>query len=320
MASNNSSEISTTFEVNAFLAVNSCSLILLALPGLVLNSLVVIALAGEVTKKQGRAQWIILLNIALAGLVTALTVGSVSASRLFLVDSVQEGAVWVCRVGFAAFHISIAIRTASLALLSVLVFIIIKHGLSKVKLYPLIAAIIILWVIAVISGIPYLTPAYECKAFRKGILVCDTTFTYAAYAHISLSVLIIDIPGRTISIFTIIAAAVHVKRSTVTDFSPNKKSLFKFTVVLNILIELANVVGTVGFVLQMGADVAVLVWLTLALNLALILPAVIVPILMMIIFKPVWNAVKGLLTCQRCRASALGKVSMGRTTESKEVP
>ena len=320
MASNNSSEISTTFEVNAFLAVNSCSLILLALPGLVLNSLVVIALAGEVSKKQGRAQWIILLNIALAGLVTALTVGSVSASRLFLVDSVQEGAVWVCRVGFAAFHISIAIRTASLALLSVLVFIIIKHGLSKVKLYPLIAAIIILWVIAVISGIPYLTPAYECKAFRKGILVCDTTFTYAAYAHISLSVLIIDIPGRTISIFTIIAAAVHVKRSTVTDFSPNKKSLFKFTVVLNILIELANVVGTVGFVLQMGADVAVLVWLTLALNLALILPAVIVPILMMIIFKPVWNAVKGLLTCRRCRASALGKVSMGRTTESKEVP
>ena len=323
MASNNSSEISTTFEVNAFLAVNSCSLILLALPGLVLNSLVVIALAGEVTKKQGRAQWIILLNIALAGLVTTLTVGSVSASRLFLVNSVQEGAAWVCRVGFAAFHISIAIRTAFLALLSVVVFIIIKHGLSKVKLYPLIAAIIILWVIVVISGIPYLTPAYEYKAFRKGILVCDTTFTYVAYAHISLSLLIIDFPGRAISIITIIAAAVHVKRSTVTDFSPIKKSLFKFTIALlciNILIVLTNIVGTVGFVLPMGADVAVLVWLSLTINIALILPAVVVPILMMIIFKPIWNAVKGLLTCRRCRASALGKVSMGRTTESKEVP
>ena len=173
MASNNSSELpelATSFEVNSYLALNSCLLIFFALPGLILNGLVAVALAGELAKKQGRAQWIILLNISLAGLVTALTLGSVSTSRLLLFNKVQDSAEWLCRVGQATFHISIAIRTVSFILLSVVVYIIIKHGLSKVKLFPLIAAIVILWVVAVLTGIPYLTPAYQNKAFHKGIL------------------------------------------------------------------------------------------------------------------------------------------------------
>ena len=91
-----------------------------------------------------------------------------SASHLFLVSNVHEGAVWVCRISFSVFQISIAIRTASLALLSIVVYIIIKHGLSKVKLVPLIASVAILWVV-VLSGLPYLTPAYQFEAFCKGI-------------------------------------------------------------------------------------------------------------------------------------------------------
>ena len=182
--------------------------------------------------------------------------------------------VCVCVCVCAAFHISIAIRTASLAVLSVIVFIIIKHGMSKVKLYPLTAAIIILWMIVVISGIPYLTPAYEYEAFRNGILICDTTLTRVAYVHISLSILFIDIPGRFISVFTVIAAAIHVKRRSVRDYNPIKKSFFRFSVVLLLL-----------------------VWLNLTINIAICLPAVVVPVLMMIIFKPIRNAVKSLLTC-----------------------
>ena len=326
MASNNSSdlpELATSFEVNSYIALNTCLLIFFALPGLILNGLVAVALAGEVAKKQGRAQWIILLNISLAGLVTTLTLGSVSTSRLLFLNNVQESAVWLCRVSHAAFHISIAIRTVSLALLSVVVYIIIKHGLSKVKLLPLIAAIVILWVVVVLTGIPYLTPAYQYEAFRKGILICDSMLTRLAYMHISLSVLFIDTPARLISIVTIIAAAVHVKLSTVTDFSPIKKSLLRFSVVLlfiNILILFANIVAALVFVLPVGADVAVLVWLSLTVNIAIVLPTVVVPVLMMILFKPIWSAVKGLFTCRRCKALAHGELSTGRTTESKEVP
>ena len=316
MASNNSSEVpefDTSFAVNNYLAINSCLLVFFAFPGLLLNGLLMVTLAGLIAKKQGRAQWIILLNIAIAGLVTILGLGTLSLSRLFLINNVQDGAEWVCRLSQAAFHISISIRTASVAVLSVVVFIIIKHGLSKVKLYPLTAAIIILWVIVVISGIPYLTPAYEYEAFRNGILICDTKFTRAAYAHISLSIAFIAIPGRCISVFTVIAAAIHVRRRTITDYSPIKKAFFKFTVVLlciNILILFANIIGTIGFMLPMGEDVSVSVWLSLTVHIAIILPAVVVPVLMMIIFKPIWNSVKGLLLCRRCRASARGTVSL----------
>ena len=318
MASNNSSElpeIATSFEVNSYLALNSCSLIFFAIPGLILNGLAAVAQAGELAKKQGRAQWIILLNISLAGLVTTLTLGATSISRLLLFNNVQDSAEWLCRFTQAILHISISIRTVFLALLSVVVYIIIKHGLSKVKLLPLIAAIVITWVVFVLTGIPYFTPAYQYEAFRKGILVCDTTLTTVAYVHIGLSVLFIDTPARLISIVTIIAAAVHVKRNTVTDLSPIKRSFLRFTVIMlliNILTMLAVIVASLAFVLSMGADVAVLVWLRLIANIVIVLPTFAVPVLMMVLFKPIRSAVKGLFTCRICRTLAHGEVSTGR--------
>ena len=312
MASNNSS----SFEVNSFLAVNSCTLIFLALPGLILNGLVAVALAGEIAKKQGRAQWIILFTISLAGLVTTLSLSVLSGSRLFRANNVQEGAVWLCQIGLSSVHISIAIRTASLALLSVVVYIIIKHGLSKVKLAPLIASVVILWVVVVLTGLAYFTPAYQYKPIRNGILACATTFTSSAYAHIGLSLLFIDIPGRLISICTIVAAAVHMKRNTVTDYNPIKRSLLRFSVILlciNTLILVTNVAATVGLIMVVWVNITVLVWLVLAINVAIFLPALVVPILMMVLFKPIWSAVKNLFT-YRSKACARGKVRPFQTT------
>ena len=76
-------------------------------------------------------------NISLSGLVTTLSLGSINIALLFLANEVQRGAVFLCGIGISVLHISIAIRTASLALHTVVVFIIIKHGLSKVMLPPL---------------------------------------------------------------------------------------------------------------------------------------------------------------------------------------
>ena len=70
----------------------------------------------------------------------------------------------------------------------------------------------------------------------------------------------------------------------------------------------------------MGADVIVLVWLSLLIYITLFLPAVVVPFLMMVLFKPTWSAVKGLLMCKRCTAPTRGEVSTGPTTENKEMP
>ena len=166
-----------------------------------------------------------------------------------------------------------------------------------------------------LTGIPYFTPAYQYEAFRKGILVCDTTLTTVAYVHIGLSVLFIDTPARFISIVTIIAAAVHVKRNTVTDLSPIKRSFLRFSVIMlliKLLTLLANIVALLAFVLPKGADVAVWVWLRLTAKIVVVLPTLVVPVLMMVLFKPVWFAVKGLFTCRMCRTLAHGEVSTGR--------
>ena len=81
---------------------------------------------------------------------------------------------------------------------------------------------------------------------------------------------------------------------------------------INILTLLANTVASLAFVLPMGADVAVLVWLRLTANIFIVLPTLVVPVLMMVLFKPIRSAVKGLFTCRMCRTLAHGKVSTGR--------
>ena len=74
-----------------------------------------------------------------------------------------------CVESVSDIHISIAIRIASLALLSVVVYIIIKHGLSKVKVPPLIASVVILWVVVVLSGLPY--PSHQRTSVSQQVMV-----------------------------------------------------------------------------------------------------------------------------------------------------
>ena len=71
--------------------------------------------------------------------------------------------------------------------------------------------------------------------------------------------------------------------------------------------------GIIIAIQKMGSEVSVLVWLSLAVNIAVVLPTVVVPVLMMVLFKPIWSAVKDLLTCKRCRALAHGELGTGRT-------
>ena len=78
---------------------------------------------------------------------------------------------------------------------------------------------------------------------------------------------------------------------------------------------LTTTVDILGFILPMGADVTVLVWLSLTNYIAIFEPAIVVPVLIMILFKAIWSAVKGLLMCR-----ARGEVSTGHTAENQEVP
>ena len=99
-----------------------------------------------------------------------------------------------------------------------------------------------------------------------------------------------------------------------------KRSFLRFSVVLlciNILIVLTNIVSTVAFILSTGADVTVLVWLSLLIYVALFLPAVVVPVLMMVLFKPILSAVKGLLMCRSCRARAYSETRAGQDKEAR---
>ena len=125
-----------------------------------------------------------------------------------------------------------------------------------------VVSVVILWVVVVLSSLPYLTPAYQYEVFRGGILLCNTMLTRIPYAHIGLSTLFIDTSARLISIIAIIAAGCHIRQNTVTNFNPIKKSLLRFSIILlciHFLILTANIVATLAFVLQSDADIAVFI-------------------------------------------------------------
>ena len=50
-------------------------------------------------------------------------------------------------------------------MISVTVFITIKHGAKKIKTFPLFIALVIMWVIEIVSAVPYFTAAYEIETF-----------------------------------------------------------------------------------------------------------------------------------------------------------
>ena len=287
--------------VPGYFAVNAVAIALVCSLGGTLNAVILIALFCNRHLKKLTLQPI-LLNITVAGLVTTAALVMLNISRMLALVHRLEEAVYTCRTFNALLHVSIGMRTLLLMTISVTVFITIKHGAKKIKSFPLFIALAIMWVIEIVSAVPYFTAAYEIETFLDGVN-CITELNSLSYGHIAVSMALGDMPARVIAVVMVICTVVHIKKNTITEELTMKRAMIRFAVLLlliNFVTLFANALPAAHFVLPDLITPTAYVILKAFTYIFLCIPVVATPVLMMAIFKPVSKAVKEVVTCQSC--------------------
>ena len=62
-------------------------------------------------------------------------------------------------------------RNMMWATLTVVIYLSVHGGIKKVKVIPLMVAIVIMWLFAVVTVIPYVTPAYGHETLLDGVII-----------------------------------------------------------------------------------------------------------------------------------------------------
>ena len=291
--------------VQGYTAMVTVLLVLLVPPQLFLSVITIAGLCAGKGFKKIKAQRNIMIAIIAMGFVSIIRIVMfVIAEYLFLHHHKEAGVVF-CHGGALFAHINAGMRNVFLATLSVTVFITIKHGHQKIKVTYLNIALVAIFVIVLLLGIVYFFPSAIDYSFQFDGVLCVANLGPGGYAGIGIALALVDIPSRIISIVVVISSLVFVKKHSSTLIGDNrlKIAMVKFTVllvILNIVVFAANYVSLIPFLLfttfQDQLDFTGLaVYRQLIALLLPSVPALINPLMMMAVFKPLRVAIKTLL-------------------------
>lgn len=288
--------------VPGYFAVNGLSIALVCGVGGTLNAVLLVALLCNRHLKKLATLQPILFNIAVAGLVTTAALAMLNVSRMLALVHLLEEATYACRTINALLHVSTGMRTLLLLTISVTIFITIKYGAKKIKVFPLCISLVIMWVIEIASAVPYFTAVYDIETFLDGVN-CITQLNSLSYGHVAVSIALGDMPSRIIAVVMVICTAVHIRKNTITEETTMKRAMIRFAVLL-LLMNFVTLFGialpAVHFVLPNLVTPTTYVILKTFTYIFLCIPVIATPVLMMAIFKPVSKAVKEVVTCKSC--------------------
>ena len=299
--------------VQGYTAMVTVLLVLLVPLQLFLSVIAIAGLcAGEGFKKI-KAQRNIMIGNTVMGFVSIISIVMfVIAEYLFLRHHREAGVVF-CHGGALFVHINAGMRNVFLATLSVTVFITIKHGHQKMKITYLNIALFVIFVIVLLLGIVYFFPSAVDYSFQFDGVLCVANLRPGGYAGVGIALALVDIPSRIISIAVVISSLVFMKKhsSTLIGDIRLKIAMVKFTVllvILNIVVFVANYVSLIPFLLfttfQDQLDFTGLAVYTQLISFLLpSVPAVITPLMMIAVFKPLRAAIKTLLILYCCGAT-----------------
>ena len=273
----------------------------------------VITIAGLCAGKEFRkikAQRNIMIGNAVMGFVSAIGIVMIGIAEYLFLHHHKEAGVVFCQGGALFSHINAAMRNVFLATLAVTVFITIKHGHQKIKVRYLNIALVVMFVIVLLLGIVYFFPSAVDYSFQFDGVLCAANVRPGGYAAIGIAIALTGIPSRIISIAVVIASLVFVKKhsSTLTGDNRLKLAMVKFTVllvILNIVVFVANYGALISFILSATFQdpldfTGLAVYRQLIALLLPSVPAIITPLMMMAVFKPLRAAIKTLLFSMTC--------------------
>ena len=162
-------------------------------------------------------------------------------------------------------------------------------------------AIVIMWLFAVVTVIPYVTQAYDHETLLDGVICFSVgEMTTAAFVHLAFSTLTASLSSHVAIIF-VVATVVFVIRNTVSTEVLLSRAMIKFAVLLLMMTFFTLGVNLFGYVpLAMGeaATLAIVVWFhLLSTYLLTSLPGIVITLLMAATFRPVRESMTNILTC-----------------------
>ena len=284
-----------------YLALYSLTLAVICPVQLFLNGLTMDAVLTSPVLKTVQSQRAIFVQITAIGLLTATTLVIHSISGLILTSGLHESGVHLCTFSAVVLHIALGMRTLMWATLTVVTYLFVRFGIKKVKVVPLAVASVAMWIIAAVTAIPYVTPAYNFDVMLDGV-ICFTELTTAAIVHLAFSYTA-GLSSHLVIISFVVATIVCVKRNTVNTDSgvPQNRAMLKFAALILIVSFVTlgvNMLGFVPFAMGEAATLTIVVsFHLLSYNLLLSLPGIVTPLLMAAIFRPVRESMKNILTC-----------------------
>ena len=323
--------------VEGYYAVVSVLLATLVPAQLFLSVITIVGLCVGKEFKQFKLQRALMIAMVAMGFVSATSVVMFSiAEYLFLNRNTEAGAVF-CHGGVLFRRLDFWLRDVLLVFFSVLVFIVIKYGRQKVRVaYFSIALLLVVSPILIVS-IVYLFPSVlNFSSLPLDGVVCRSQGLLASYASLLVLFILTSIPPRVISVGIVIAILVFVKQHSDT-LDENKKfkvAVLKFLAIVTIMNALLIVRFILDFLHFMSLfvrfndhETAFVVISHLVHFVLPSVPAIITPLLLMVVFKPLTAAIKTLLlpSCCECSNSQENGTQITMTINSvgssdKEVP
>lgn len=302
----NESAFANPFGVSGYIAVHSVALCCVCTSELALNGLVLMALLINRKMKNLTTLLPVLVCIAAAGLVTTACQVVFHVSHLLALSQHFAGVLTLCRITQFTLYIGTGMQAVLLMILTIIVYLTVKHGSKRIKRIPLIITLASMWGIEAVMAIICFTPAYQVDFFTDGVN-CDLKPDTLAYVHLLLFMIINSILTRIVAFIMVIATVVHVKRNTITEQTLTQRAMIRFAgllLLMSVVPLIPNLAAAISsLVPDKGADVQY-VSLNILTYILLSTPVVVTPILMMAIFKPVAIAAKKIVTC-KCRGVAV---------------
>ena len=291
--------------VEGYYAVVSVVLATLVPLQLFLSVITIVGLCVGKEFKQFKLQRALMIAMVAMGFVSATSVVMSSISEyLFLNHNTEVGAAF-CHGGLLFICLDYVLRDVLLVFFSVLVFIVIKYGRQKVRVaYFSIALLLVVAPILIVS-IMFLFPSVLNYTLPLDGVVCYPRGSVAGFASLAVLLSLTSIPPRVISVGIVIATLVFVKQhsDTLDENRKFKIAVLKFLAIVTIMNALLIVKFILQFVLPPLVRVNETAYIVIAHLVYLLLPnvpAIITPLLLMVVFKPLTAAIKTLLLPSCC--------------------
>ena len=302
------SSFASILGVEGYLIILSVLLLVFVPVQIILNVITVAGLCTGKEFKKVRSQRNVMIFMSAMGLMSVTTVMMLAiAEYLFLHHQKSIGVIF-CHAGSFFYYINLTMRNILLAVFSVTVFLIVKYGHKKVNVLYLNISLVVLVGIVLVLGIQYFIPsAVDYSSQFDGIL-CVARFKLGGYVGVGVAVMLTDIPCRIIFIVVIIATLAFVKKrgKMLSEDRNLKLAMVKLTVlliILNIVVSLGNYIALVPVLVLPNVEdstdfAAVAIFRQVKDFIFTGVSAILAPLLMIAVFKPLRTAIKMVL--QRC--------------------